>query len=154
MTPALQRAIRIQGRHRLGISISAILAGAAQLQPVQAIAEDLSEVIVTATRRSQTVGDIPYNISALGAADIADSGATDLLSLTQMIPGLVSPDLGPRAGNLNGTMTIRGMNASAVNYAQPSIAAPSVSQYVDETPLIANIKLTDIVRVEVLRGPQ
>jgi hypothetical protein len=51
-----------------------------------------------------------------------------------MIPGLVSPDLGARAGNLNGTMTIRGMNASAVNYAQQSIAAPSVSQYMESDP--------------------
>jgi iron complex outermembrane recepter protein len=97
MTKARQRAPKTQPRHRLGISISAILAGAAQLQPVGASAEDLGEIIVTATRRNQTVADIPYNISAVGAADIADSGATDLLSLTQMIPGLVSPDLGPNA---------------------------------------------------------
>jgi iron complex outermembrane recepter protein len=154
MTQARRLAPKTQLRHRLGVSISAILAGAVQLHPVPAVGDDMGEIIVTATRRNQTVADIPYNISAVAAADIADSGATDLQSLTQMIPGLVSPDLGSRAGNLNGTMTIRGMNASAVNYAQPSIAAPSVSQYVDETPLIANIKLTDIARVEVLRGPQ
>src|ERR1700736_453801 len=139
-------------RKRLAASVSAILAGVSQLQPV--MADDIGEVVVTATRRDQSVSDIPYNISAVGAADIENAGATDLQALTQMIPGLVSPDLGARAGNLNGTMTIRGMNASAVNYAQQSIAAPSVSQYVDETPLIANIKLTDVARVEVLRGPQ
>jgi iron complex outermembrane receptor protein len=148
------RAPTIPPRHRLAVSISAVLAGTASLYGIPAGADDIGEIVVTATRRNQTVADIPYNISAVGAADIANSGATDLQSLTQMIPGLVSPNLGARAGNLNGTMTIRGMNASAVNYAQPSIAAPSVSQYVDETPLIANIKLTDIARVEVLRGPQ
>jgi outer membrane cobalamin receptor len=106
----------------LAASISAILAGAVQMQPV--LADDIGEVVVTAARRDQSVSEIPYKISAVGAAHIENAGATDLQALTQMIPGLVSPDLGARAGNLNGTMTIRGMNASAVNYAQQSIAAP------------------------------
>ena len=107
-----------------------------------------------ATRRSQSVSDIPYNISAIGAADIANAGVTDLQGLTHMIPGLVAPDLGPRASNINDTLTIRGLNASSVNAESQEIAAPLVSTYVDETPLFANLKMTDIARVEVLRGPQ
>jgi iron complex outermembrane recepter protein len=150
--PAIASHFRI--RTPLSAAISAVLAATAQLPSTPAIADDIGEIVVTATRRSQTVEDIPYNISAVSAADIASSGVTNLQDLTHMVPGLVSPDLGPRASNLNGTLTIRGMNASAVNFAQQAIAAPLVSTYLDETPLIANIKLTDIARVEVLRGPQ
>jgi outer membrane receptor protein involved in Fe transport len=143
------------GRAPLAAAVSAVLAAAAQLQAVQAYAaEDLGEIVVTATRRNQTVSDIPYNISAVGAADIAAAGVTDLQGLTHMIPGLVSPDLGPRASNINDTLTIRGLNASSVNAESQEIAAPLVSTYVDETPLFANLKMTDIARVEVLRGPQ
>jgi outer membrane receptor protein involved in Fe transport len=130
------------------------LAGAASLHTLPANAADIDEIVVTATRRSQSVSDIPYNISAVGAADIANSGVTDLQGLTRMIPGLVSPDLGPRASSMNGTFVIRGLNASSVNAQDQNIAAPLVSTYVDETPLFANIKMIDIARVEVLRGPQ
>ncbi|MFM7783351.1 MAG: TonB-dependent receptor, partial [Gammaproteobacteria bacterium] len=35
-----------------------------------------------------------------------------------------------------------------------NLLTPSVSTYVDETPMFANLRLTDIARVEVLRGPQ
>jgi outer membrane receptor protein involved in Fe transport len=81
---------------RLSQCISAVLAGAASLNAQPANAADIDEIVVTATRRSESVSDIPYNISAVGAADIANSGVTDLQGLTRMIPGLVSPDLGPR----------------------------------------------------------
>ncbi|HEY3850471.1 MAG TPA: TonB-dependent receptor [Steroidobacteraceae bacterium] len=142
-------------RTRLAVAVSAVLATTAQLQlaPVYA-ADDIEEIVVTATRRNETVSDIPYNISAVGAADIVAAGVTDLQGLTHMIPGLVSPDLGPRASNINDTLTIRGLNASSVNAESQEIAAPLVSTYVDETPLFANLKMTDIARVEVLRGPQ
>ena len=89
----------------LAASVSAILAAAGALHALPATAGDLDEIIVTATRRSQSVTDIPYNISAVGAADLQNSGVTDLQSLTRMIPGLVSPDLGPRASSNNSALT-------------------------------------------------
>ena len=138
----------------LAAAVSAILAAGAQLYASPATADDMAEIVVTATRRNATVTDIPYNISAVGAADIAAAGVTDLQGLTHMIPGLVSPDLGTRASNINDAFTIRGLNASAVNLQTQQIAAPLVSTYVDETPLFANLKMTDIARVEILRGPQ
>jgi iron complex outermembrane recepter protein len=141
-------------RTHLASAISAILAAGAQLHPVPAAAAEIEEIVVTATRRSESVSDIPYNISAISAADIANSGVTDLEGLTHMVPGLVAPDLGPRAGSINDQLIIRGLNASAVNADNQQIAAPAVSTYVDETPLFVNLKMTDIARVEVLRGPQ
>jgi iron complex outermembrane recepter protein len=140
-------------RTPLAAAVSAVLA-TTQFLPLPAAADDMDEIVVTATRRSEAVSDIPYNISAIGAGDIAAAGVTDLQSLTHMVPGLVTPDLGPRASNINDVLTIRGLNASSVNAETQLIIAPSVSTYVDETPLFANLKMTDIARVEVLRGPQ
>ena len=139
---------------RVAASVAAILAAGAQLYAPPAAAAEIDEIVVTATRRSESVSDVPYNISAIGGAEIANAGITDLQGLTHMIPGLVGPDLGPRAGNINDTLIIRGLNASAVNAENQDIAAPAVSTYVDETPLFVNLKMTDIARVEVLRGPQ
>jgi outer membrane receptor protein involved in Fe transport len=138
----------------LATAISAILASASPFFTSVASADDIGEIIVTATRRSESVSDVPYNISAVSSTDIINSGVTDLVDLTHMVPGLVSPDLGPRASNTNGTLTIRGLNASSVNAQDQSLSVPVVSTYVDETPLFANLKMTDIARVEILRGPQ
>ncbi len=138
------------------MAIAAILAAA----PMHARAADaaaageLEEIEVTATRHSESISDVPYNISALSGKDIAAAGITDLQGLTHMIPGLVSPDLGARGSSINSNLTIRGLNASSINAETQQIAAPLVSTYVDETPLFANLKMTDIARVEVLRGPQ
>src|SRR5580700_9520173 len=145
----------VAARTHLAMAISGILGAGTQLHPRPAVAaEELQEIVVTATRRNESISDIPYNISAIGAADITNSGVTDLEGLIHMVPGLVSPDLGTRAGSTNNSLIIRGLNASAVNAETQQIAAPTVSTYVDETPLFANLKMTDIARVEVLRGPQ
>ncbi len=149
----LSRSAASNGRVRLAAAISAIL-GASPLLSSASSADEIGEIIVTATRRSESVSDVPYNISAVTGADIVDSGVTDLVDLAHMVPGLVTPDLGPRASNTNGTLTIRGLNASSVNAQDQSLSVPVVSTYVDETPLFANLKMTDIARVEILRGPQ
>src|ERR1700689_4316913 len=84
-------------RTQLAVAISSVLGAGAQLHARMAVAaEDLEEIIVTATRRNESISDIPYNISAIGAADIANSGVTDLEGLIHMVPGLVGPDLGTR----------------------------------------------------------
>src|SRR5262249_10534605 len=116
----------------------------------------LQEVVVTANRREEDVLTVPYNISAISAAQIEESGVKDLQSLTRMVPGLVSADLGPRANSTNSNLIIRGLNASdqGSSYFGPNLAVPLVSTYIDDVPLFVNFNLTDIERVEVLRGPQ
>jgi iron complex outermembrane recepter protein len=150
----LDEPVSARSKAPLEAAILAILTGTVPALASAASSDDIGEIIVTANRRSESVADIPYNISAVGSADIADSGVTSLVDLAKMVPGLVTPDLGARAGNTNGTLTIRGLNASTVNVQDQSLSVPAVSTYVDETPLFANLKMTDIARVEVLRGPQ
>jgi outer membrane receptor protein involved in Fe transport len=159
----LVKPVAAHAKVRLAAAISAILTSATPLLASVASAADaadaadvgdLGAIVVTATRRSESVSDVPYNISAVSSADIVNSGVTDLVDLAHMVPGLVTPDLGPRASNTNGTLTIRGLNASSVNAQDQSLSVPVVSTYVDETPLFANLKMTDIARVEILRGPQ
>jgi iron complex outermembrane receptor protein len=116
----------------------------------------LQEVVVTANRREEDVLSVPYNISAISAQQIEASGVKDLESLTRMVPGLVAADLGPRVNSTNSSLIIRGLNASdqGSNYFGPNLAVPLVSTYLDEVPLFVNFNLTDMERVEVLRGPQ
>jgi iron complex outermembrane recepter protein len=146
------------------MAVSLILACTAQMR-VGAAAEaasdaasdadgGLQEVTVTANRRVETVLTVPYNISAVTATELQKSGATDVQSITTMVPGLQAPSEGLRGSQLP-YLTIRGLNVSPNGEASSVTGeAPLVSIYSDNTPLEANLKMTDIARVEILRGPQ
>lgn len=115
----------------------------------------LEEVTVTATRRAQSVQDIPYNITVLSGDKLSEHGIGDLNDLMQSIPGAVSADLGGRSG-VTSSLVIRGINANdaAQDLILTKPTTNAVSTYLNETPLFFNLKITDVDRVEVLRGPQ
>jgi iron complex outermembrane receptor protein len=115
----------------------------------------LEEVVVTATRRAQSVHDIPYNISVVSGEKLEASQVTDAAEMMRSIPGLTVVDRGYRnSGTVNGVV-IRGMNIdTGANGDVPLSAVGTVATYIDDTPLYANFVLKDIERVEVLRGPQ
>lgn len=112
----------------------------------------LEETIVTATRRPESIQNIPINITALDAALLNRERIENLADIARRIPGLTVVDQGPRSGN---TLTVRGLTVD-------SIAAPdfnndgdgAVATYVGEVPIYVDLKLNDIDRVEVLLGPQ
>jgi outer membrane receptor protein involved in Fe transport len=141
------------------ISVSAAVSALVQAQA--AIAQEeaslpvLTEITVTATRRKETVTDVPYNISALTGQDLERSGIEGLASLSQGIAGLEYVDQGPRASGNNNQLILRGLNADGTNGIDNAhFAVAPVSTYLGETPLFFNLKLFDMDRVEVLRGPQ
>lgn len=142
----------------LVVAIGGALAGTSPVALAQSIDADsgsLPEIIVTASRREQSIQDIPYNISAVDGADIEDQNIFETAELMRTISGVSVIDRGYRnAGHVN-SLIIRGVNVdNGVNGDIPLSAAATVATYVDNTPLFANFLLKDIQRVEVLRGPQ
>ena len=146
-----------------GISKASLLILSA-VQGVPIFAQDekstagaLEEVVVTASRRAQSLSDVPYNISAVTGAEIDEKGIQDVTELLRSSPGVIFNDKGPGTGlaNQSGSLVIRGVNTGAMNrVAGPSAAAGTVSTYINETPVYVDLRLKDIERVEVLRGPQ
>ncbi|SHF91758.1 Outer membrane receptor proteins, mostly Fe transport [Microbulbifer donghaiensis] len=141
----------------LATAVAAVSAGTLLSMPQVSLAQEaaLEEVIVTATRRAQSVQDIPYNISAVAGDDLEASQVTDSAEMMRSIAGLTVVDRGYRnSGTVNGVV-IRGMNIdTGANGDVPLSAIGTVATYIDDTPLYANFVLKDIERVEVLRGPQ
>jgi iron complex outermembrane recepter protein len=138
----------------LGVTPTARAADTPQEQPQSS--GRLEEIIVTAGRREQTVQEIPYNISAVTGAQLQAAGVNDLASIARLVPGLQTVDLGPRGASTNSTFIIRGLNTTSEDAAfiAPNLTVPLVSTYIDDVPLFTNLHLTDIQRIEVLRGPQ
>ncbi|MEH6610250.1 MAG: TonB-dependent receptor [Halioglobus sp.] len=138
----------------VAVATSSLILGQSSI----ALAQDsvvLEEVIVTATARSQSTQDIPFNISAVQGSDIADQMIVDNADLMRTIPGVSLIDRGHKNSGIVNSMIIRGINVDSgaggdIGY---NTAGP-VSTYVDNTPMFANFLLKDLQRVEVLRGPQ
>ncbi|GGB74944.1 TonB-dependent receptor [Blastomonas aquatica] len=107
-------------------------------------------IVVTATRRAVSLQDVPINISAIGAEQIASQRLNDIRDLGAFTPGITITDTGPRGA---GTIVMRGLSADdSSTFADNSNNAIGI--YLGEVPLYFDFKLIDMERVEVLLGPQ
>ena len=147
-------------RNALSAAITAALLASGQVALAQEQTGDaegdfmMEEIIVTATRRDQSVQDIPFNISAITGSYIEEAGLLDATELMREVPGVTIADGGARAAETNAQVMIRGINIDPASTDRTYLSAPTVSIYVGDTPMYANFILRDIERVEVLRGPQ
>ena len=108
-----------------------------------------NEIVVTATRRSTTLQDVPINISAVGAEQLSRQRIDDVQDLAAFTPGMTVTDTGPRS---TGDIVLRGI--SSADSGGGSNQNSAVGVYLGEVPLYLDFKLIDIGRVEVLQGPQ
>ena len=114
----------------------------------------LEEVIVTATRRAESIQDIPINITALGSDLIERERLSNLSDIAKRVPGMTLVDQGPRSGN---ALTVRGLSVDSLNAPElgfTNSGGDTVGTYVGEIPLYIDLRLRDMDRVEVLIGPQ
>lgn len=144
---------------QLAIAIGSIVAGTGPQAMAQASDDEdslsVEEIIVTATRREQSILDVPYNISAVSGEEIAASITLDNAELLRSVPGVGLVDQGPRNGAQFNSIRIRGINVEGSAFGDYAVASvATVATYVNDTPVFANIALVDLERVEVLRGPQ
>lgn len=110
----------------------------------------MEEVTVTAGKRSENIQDVSMSISALTNEEIERKGLVSMQDYLSTIPGVNQIDAGPS----NNQIIIRGMST----YFEEQ---PATTAYFGEIPLTSivfshstDIKLVDIERIEVLRGPQ
>jgi iron complex outermembrane receptor protein len=109
-------------------------------------------IVVTATRREESLQDVPIAVTAFGDETIEALSAETVGALAEFTPNLTRT-AGPTGGN-DAFFFIRGIGQVDSNPA----ADPGVGVYVDGVYYArlqgASIDTDDIARVEVLRGPQ
>ncbi|CAK9039475.1 Pesticin receptor (IRPC) [Durusdinium trenchii] len=124
-------------------AITALSAGAASAQSDQ--------IIVTATKRPQTLQEVPVAVSVVDAQVIEDSQIVDLFDIQTVVPSLRVSQL---QNSSQTTFVIRGFGNGANN---PGIES-SVGVFIDgvfrSRSASAILDLPTLERVEVLRGPQ
>ena len=117
-------------------------------------ANDTQNIVVTAIRHKTTLLDTPLSVTVVSAATLKAIHADQFSDFAALVPGLSYTDSGPD----NKRYALRGLQ---------SAGEPEVALYYDEIPVSSvpggsldtgdsqpDIKLWDVDRVEVLRGPQ
>ncbi|WP_293881922.1 TonB-dependent receptor [Sphingomonas sp.] len=109
------------------------------------------DIIVTATRRSESLANVPLAVSAVTAESLQNSGANDIRQLNQLAPSLLVSSTGSEA---NGSARIRGVGTVGDNPGLESSVATFIDGvYRSRTGAGLN-DLGELERIEVLRGPQ
>ena len=132
----------------VGLAVSlTLLTGTAVAQD----SEGLEEIVVTATKREQTLQDVPVAVSVTTVETINKASIQDVSDLASIIPSLRVTTL---QTSTNTNFIIRGFGNGANN---PGIE-PSVGVFIDGVYRSRSAgaigDLIDVTRVEVLRGPQ
>ncbi len=114
-------------------------------------ASELSDIVVTAERRPDTAQQAPTALTALSGDRIGLADVTDLTDVSSLVAGMTVTNLGSGRNKI----LLRGMSDGAFT----GLTQSTVAIYLDLAPITysapdPDLKLIDIDRVEVLRGPQ
>ncbi len=143
-------------RTQLARAVSKALAGsvivAGIVAPAQA-QEALEEIIVTATKRSASLQDLPLSVSVLDSQKLEELFVNGFEDYISQIPTVSFTSNGPGYAQLY----MRGINSGGDG--NHSASMPSVGVYLDEQPIttiaqVLDIHMYDIARIETLSGPQ
>lgn len=123
----------------------------APAEPEKSEGQKVERVVVTATKRREDLKDVPQAITVLNQNQLDNINSDSLETFGQYVPGLEVQAFSPGQTRI----TIRGISPDE------QTGLSTVSYYLDEIPMSAfdqrsqpQIRLYDIDRVEVLRGPQ
>ncbi len=111
--------------------------------------EGLDEIVVTGSRRSENLQDVPINIAAVNTEQIEALRLAGINEIARYVPGLTVIDRGPRDENPD--LFVRGLNTTGLG---PGFGSDTVATYFGDIPLQVDFKPVDLERVEVLIGPQ
>lgn len=110
---------------------------------------EVQDILVTATRRSTSLQDVPMVVTPITDEDLQKFNITTFNDIATLSPGL---QLSPANSRLGAVASLRGVGFTITTGSQPA-----VDIYFNETQLNAIVafqSIYDIGQIEVLRGPQ
>jgi iron complex outermembrane receptor protein len=141
----------------LALSVAGVLAGvvATETSAQERATTGLDEIVVTAQRRAERLQDIPISVAAFDDRALEARGVTNLRQITTFTPNVeLTVTNRPTAGGSAYAAWIRGVGTG--DYAYPT--DPGIGLYLDGVYLARTLgglmSVSDLERVEVLRGPQ
>ena len=145
--------IRHWRRKRLGVAVSAIVGAAATTAP----AAELETLIVTATKRAESVQDVSIALQAVSGDTLRELGVETFDEYVEYLPNVVSAGNGPGKKEIYIRGSATEQTSVTISSAQGS--SPGVALYLDEQPVSfggrnLDVYAADLERIEVASGPQ
>ncbi|WP_299084066.1 TonB-dependent receptor [uncultured Paraglaciecola sp.] len=144
-------------RTKISCAVFAALTLTPAIAQQQATKAQIETIQVTATKRSESIQDVPVSVSALNGEALENLGVESFSDYVEFLPNVVFQGTGPGQNEIY----IRGAATSQSTIAVSSVQAlqPSVAFYLDEQPVSMqgrnlDVYAADMQRVEVLPGPQ
>ncbi|CAH0990016.1 Vitamin B12 transporter BtuB [Sinobacterium norvegicum] len=137
--------------HSLALGVAALLSPLTVTAQVEQTQLQLEEVIVTATKREENLSDVAMSINTLTDQTLKEAGLTNFNEIGEYVPNLKI-----QTGNdsRSTSVRIRGIGSIGSNAGiDPSVGMFVDGVYMSRAGMSIN-DLTDIQRVEVLKGPQ
>ncbi|MDB4591547.1 TonB-dependent receptor [Gammaproteobacteria bacterium] len=113
-------------------------------------AQEVEEVVVTATKKAESIQDLALSIEAFTAEDMEKNLIKDASDLQEVVPGLIA-DKGIGSGV---SYAIRGTGSYGVGAAVVGAVVTSMNGHSVGTGAFYDLGFYDVERIEVLKGPQ
>ena len=108
----------------------------------------LEEVIVTATRRAESIQDVPLSVSAISGEQLEDLGIVDMEDISAYVPNFEIND-----ASIIPNLYIRGLGGGLTHSIEQSVGRYVDGVYIGRAAINTH-GFMDMAGVEVLRGPQ
>jgi iron complex outermembrane receptor protein len=133
------------------VSAPALLLALAAPAFAQSNSVSLDEVVVTAQKRAENIQDVPLAVSVVTARQLESAGIKEFTDVSRVAPSLT---IRQADQPINASVALRGIGTFAFGIG----VEPSVAVQLDDVPVSFQARafadLTDVERIEVLRGPQ
>ncbi|MEJ2408970.1 MAG: TonB-dependent receptor [Novosphingobium sp.] len=118
---------------------------------------EAGEIVVTATRKSESLSKVPLSVVAKSQIELDKQGVRSMTDIAHITPGISFGQSSVLYGTGQSSIAIRGISSSS--------GIPTTGVYIDDTPVQTRVGVSpslsnpypqvfDLERVEVLRGPQ
>jgi outer membrane receptor protein involved in Fe transport len=146
---------KLRSRLHRGVALTALVLAAGVAAPAfaQESPTALSDVIVTAQKRSENIQEVPVSVATMSGEklDAVFAGGEDVLALSSRVPGLY---IESSNGRVAPRFYIRGLGNADFDLAASQPVSVIMDDVVMENVVLKSTPIFDVEQVEVLRGPQ
>lgn len=111
----------------------------------------LEEVVVTAQKREQSMQDVPISVAAVSGAELDARSINEIADLSKVVAGFSFGDGTSDAGK---NILVRGVGTQTFSRGVEQSVGTVVDGVVASSVASSLLDMSDVARIEVLRGPQ
>ena len=113
---------------------------------LKSVAQEIEEVVVTATKKEESTQDLALSVEAYTSEMISENQIYDLSDLAEVVPGF---EMGKGIGS-GSAFTMRGIGSYGIGAAVVSSLVTNINGHSVGTGQFVDLGMMDIERIEVL----